>query len=309
MENKPKPFAWGLAKIIVYNNVKKALGLDNCRGLFYGAAPLSEESRRYFASLNLFLINIFGMSECAGPQTYYVPGMGKPPSLKSANLGIPGTQMIIQNPDVEGNGEICFRGRNRFMGYFKDEVSTKAAIDEKGLLHSGDIGHIDKDGHLYITGRLKELIITAGGENVAPVLLEDQVKTAMPCISQCVIIGDNRKYLSMLITLKHEPTPDMNFTENLSPIALGELKRLNIEGKNVKELKNNPNFINYVEQQLEKINARATSRVHNIRKWHLLDGDFTISGGELTPTLKLKRKIIANKYSPQIESLYIEAKL
>jgi len=309
LENKPKPFAWGLAKAIVYNNVKKALGMDKCRALFYGAAPLSETSRRYFASLNLFLINSYGMSECAGPQTYYVPGKGTPPSLKSASLNTPGTEMMINAPDAEGNGEICFRGRNRFMGYFKDEASTKATIDEQGFIHSGDIGIIDKDGHLHITGRLKELIITAGGENVAPVLIEEQIKAVLPFISQCVVIGDNKKYLSLLYTIKHEPAPEMTFTDNLSAIALGELKRLNIEGKNTEELRKDANFLKYVAEQIEKVNAKAASRAQGIRKWTLLNGDFTINGGELTPTLKLKRKIIAHKYGKEIESMYLDPKL
>jgi len=283
--------------------------MDKCRALFYGAAPLSETSRRYFASLNLFLINSYGMSECAGPQTYYVPGKGTPASLKSANLNTPGTEMIINAPDAEGNGEICFRGRNRFMGYFKDETSTKATIDENGFIHSGDVGHIDKDGHLHITGRLKELIITAGGENVAPILIEEQIKAALPFVSQCVVIGDNKKYLSLLYTLKHEPAPDMNFTENLSPIALAELKRLNIDGKNVDELRKDSNFLKFVAEQIEKVNSKAASRAQSIRKWCLLTGDFTISGGELTPTLKLKRKIITKKFEKEIESMYLDPKL
>lgn len=309
LENNPKPFAWGLAKTLVYNNIKKALGLDNCKIFAFGAAPLSESTRTYFASLNIFLMNSYGMSECAGPQTYYCPFKGVPPSLTSANVALPGTEMIIDAPGSDGNGEICFKGRNRFMGYFKDEASTKASIDQKGFLHSGDIGKIAEDGHLYITGRLKELIITGGGENVAPVLIEDEVKTAIPEISQCVVIGDNRKYLTMLITLKHEQASDGTWRERLSQNVLNELKSKGIQGTSVKDVRHDGNFVKYIQEQVEKVNAKSTSRVHSIKKWCLLDGDFSIEGGEYTPTMKFKRKVIEAKYSKEIETMYAEPKL
>lgn len=114
-----------------------------------------------------------------------------------------GTELRIDCPDKDGNGEICYRGRNIFMGYFKDEESTRNTIDKDGWLHSGDVGKLDKTGNLVITGRIKELIITAGGENVAPVLIEDEVKKNIPIVSNCMVIGDKRKYLSILLTLKH----------------------------------------------------------------------------------------------------------
>lgn len=175
---------------MVYNNVKKALGFDEAAVLSFGAAPMSKATREYFASLNMFLVNIYGMSETAGPETFYSPFSNKPPSLNSAGFAIPGAKFIIDRPDKDGNGEICYRGRNRFMGYYKDPVNTKKTIDAFGNLHSGDVGHLDKYGHLFITGRLKELIITAGGENVAPILIENEIKTALPEISQAVVIGE-----------------------------------------------------------------------------------------------------------------------
>ena len=275
----------------------------------YGAAPLNEATRTYFASLNIFLVNVYGMSECAGPHTLFCPGLSVGANLKSASPTLPGTETLIHNPDSEGNGEICFRGRHTFMGYFKDEVGTKETIDGKGYVHSGDLGHVDSNGHLYITGRLKELIVTAGGENIPPVLVEDQIKTAIPQVSQCMVIGDNRKYLSMLITLKHVQAPDMSWTNELLPMTAKDLKGLGVEGNTPSEIRLDPNFVKYIEEKLAAVNNNAVSRAHGVRRWYLLDGDFSIVGGEMTPTLKLKRKVAAKKYAKEIESLYIEPKL
>ena len=123
-------------------------------------------------SLNMFLISCYGMSECAGPQTFHI-NVGEYLNLSSAGKKLNGTMMKIADPDKDGVGEICMRGRNRFMGYFKNQPATLRAIDEQGYLHSGDLGIIDKTGELVIKGRIKELIITAGGENVTPLLIED----------------------------------------------------------------------------------------------------------------------------------------
>ncbi len=113
--------------------------------------------------------------------------------------------MMIFRPDKDGNGEICYKGRNRFMGYYKNDQSTRETIDKDGYLHSGDVGKLDKLGNLQITGRIKELIITAGGENVAPVLIENEIKEEIKILSNCIVIGDNRRFLSIILTLKYEP--------------------------------------------------------------------------------------------------------
>lgn len=204
--NKSPPLCFGLAEKVVYHNVKKALGLDAAKYLIFGAAPLNPQIREYFLSLNMYLINGYGMSECAGVQT-----LGDPQHfdkfddffLQSTGSSINGTEIKIDNPDAEGNGEICYRGRHIFMGYFKDEESTRAAIDSDRYLHSGDVGRLDKKGNLIITGRMKELIITAGGENVAPVLIENEIKNSLKVVANCIVIGDRRKYLTAMLTLKY----------------------------------------------------------------------------------------------------------
>merc|ERR1712194_630689 len=142
----------------------------------YGAAPLPQKSRDFFFSLGIFLNGIYGMSETSGPMTethtMFLPDY----SLKACGSVVIGGEIKLENPSKEGEGEVCFRARNCFMGYLKNDKATTDTIDSKRFVHSGDLGNFDKKGNLRITGRLKELIITAGGENVAPILIEENVK-------------------------------------------------------------------------------------------------------------------------------------
>ncbi len=124
--------------------------------------------------------------------------------MKSCGHSIPGTEIRIFNPDKDGNGEICYRGRHVFKGYYKNESATRETLDAEGYLHSGDVGKLDSKGNLSITGRIKELLITAGGENVAPVLIEEEIKKELPFISNAMVVGDNRKFLATLLTLKYD---------------------------------------------------------------------------------------------------------
>lgn len=198
LANYRKPTGYSVANIIVFKQVKKALGLDRCKIFLSGAAPISPDIVKYFHSLDITLLEIYGMSESSGPHT---SGVDTAFNLGSAGRSIPGAETVIDKPDAEGNGEVCMRGRNVAMGYLLKEETTDETIDDQGWLHSGDIGKLD-DGYLFITGRLKELIITAGGENIPPVMVEDQLKSELPCISNAMLIGDKRKFLSILLTLK-----------------------------------------------------------------------------------------------------------
>ena len=171
LEGKPAPFWFGLAHWLVLGRVKRALGLDKSQMNFYGAAPLKESTRDFFAGLNMPLLNMYGMSESAGYETGSAP-LPFWNKLDAAGVPTPGTFVkIVKANSQDRDGEICYRGRNIFMGYLKNEEETRKARDSQGFLHSGDLGYMDGDGFLHITGRIKELIITAGGENVAPVLI------------------------------------------------------------------------------------------------------------------------------------------
>jgi len=191
------PCGFGCANSLVLSKVKDALGLNQCRVCVTGAAPISMDVLNYFASLDIPIYELFGQSECTGPHSvndytaWKIGTVGRP---------LPGTETKID----PNNGELCYRGRHIFMGYMKMEEETAKTIDAEGWLHSGDVATLDSDNFLRITGRIKELIITAGGENVPPVLIEDEFKKQIPALSNCMAIGDRRKFLIILFTLKVE---------------------------------------------------------------------------------------------------------
>ena len=167
--------------------IKAAIGLDQAKGFLYGAAPIKQTTLDYFASLDIPILGAYGMSETTGT------GCLSPPeryNQKSTGKTLPGAEIKLDNPDEKGQGEICFRGRHVMLGYLKNEAATRETIDNQGYLHSGDLGKFDENGFLFITGRIKELIITAGGENVAPVNIEDNFKEACPICSNIMVIGE-----------------------------------------------------------------------------------------------------------------------
>ena len=164
-----------------------------------GAAPIAPDVISYFHSLDICLTEIYGMQESSGTHTV---GLRKAFKVGSVGRTVPAWYTSLINTDEEGNGEIRMWGRNVCMGYLSMEDKTHEAIDDYGWLHSGDIGRLDRDGFLYITGRNKELIITAGGEKISSVLIEDYLKAELPCISNAMLIGDKRKFLSILLTIK-----------------------------------------------------------------------------------------------------------
>jgi long-chain-fatty-acid--CoA ligase ACSBG len=201
IEKEPSPFGYSLANFLILKRIKAALGLDESRMFLFGAAPLKKTTREYFNSLDMRLHNWYGMSETSGFITHSLPTKL---NFDRCGFVIPGMELKIKNPDQSGEGEICFRGRNMFLGYFKNEEATRETIDAEGFVHSGDLGRVDKEGFLEITGRIKELIITAGGENIAPVLIEDKFKEFCTVCSNMLVVGDDRRYLSALISLKVE---------------------------------------------------------------------------------------------------------
>lgn len=200
IEGKPSTsWQYKLVKSTLMSKVKQALGLERCVTMASAAAPMSPELKKYFMSLDLPVMEAFGMSETGGAQTMTAADAY---NFDTIGKSLSGTETIIKNPDSRGHGEICMRGRHVFMGYVNELQKTKDALDEEGLLHSGDIGYIDSKGLVYITGRMKELIITAGGENIPPVHIEHIVKNELPFVSNAFLVGDHRKFLTMLITLK-----------------------------------------------------------------------------------------------------------
>lgn len=191
--------------------------------------------------------------------------------------------------------------------YLKLEAETNNTIDEDGWLHSGDQAKIDEDGFVTVTGRLKELIVTAGGENVSPVPIENKIIELCPLISNCVVVGDKKKFLSALITLKTEVDPSTGEPSNMLVKSMVErLKAMGSTATTVKEAMECPIVKKWIQEAVDGYNKVAISRAQEIRKWTLLERDLSLGHGELTATLKMKRNIVHQHYEKDIESMYKE---
>lgn len=302
-----KPFTARLADFLVLAKVRQALGLARCQKPFYGAAPMSVETQHFFLGLNIRLYAGYGLSETSGPHF-----MSSPCNYRLCSSGkvMPGCRAKLADPDAGGVGEICLWGRNIFMGYLNMEAETREAIDDQGWLRTGDTGRLDAEGFLYVTGRIKELIITAGGENVPPVPLEEAVKRELPIISNAMLLGDQRKFLAMLLTLKCTVDPDTSDpTDNLTERAVEFCQSVGSTATTVSEVVGKDVAVyRAIEEGIQRVNRNAAARPYRIQKWALLGKDFSIPGGELGPTMKLKRFTVLEKYKDTIDSFYQEQK-
>ncbi|KAK1174416.1 long-chain-fatty-acid--CoA ligase ACSBG2-like [Acipenser oxyrinchus oxyrinchus] len=301
--NQTVPWGYMLANNLVFKKVRAALGLDRCTMCFTGAAPITKDTLEYFMSLNLPIYELYGMSESTGPHAVSNEAAFR---IMSCGKEIPGCSSKLDKPDEEGNGEICFWGRHVFMGYLNMVDKTEEALDQEGWLHSGDLGKHDPEGFLYVTGRIKELIITAGGENIPPVLIEDAVKEELPIVSNAMLIGDKRKFLCMLLTLKCNVDDDGEPTDELTPQSKEFCRQTGCRASRLSEItsKNHLPVFKAIQEGIDRVNAKATSNAQKIQKWTILEKEFSISGGELGPTLKLKRPVVQKMYKDQIEEFY-----
>ncbi|XP_025064175.1 long-chain-fatty-acid--CoA ligase ACSBG1 isoform X4 [Alligator sinensis] len=299
-----KPFQTRLADYLVLAKIRRALGFSRCQKHFSGAAPLTTETIYFFLGLNIPLYEAYGMSETSGPHCMSGPYVYR---RHSCGKAVSGCKVKLVNEDADGNGEICFWGRTVFMGYLNMEDKTNEAIDEDGWLHSGDLGKIDKDGFVYTTGRIKDLIITAGGENVPPIPIEDAVKKALPIVSNTMLIGDQKKFLSILLTLKSTLDPETSEpTDYLTEEAREFCQKIGSNATKVSEIVATKDKAVHqaIQDGITKVNINATAKVQCIQKWVILQRDFSISGGELGPTMKLKRDAVLEKYKEEISAFY-----
>lgn len=280
-EHQAKPFTYRIANALVFKKVRRQLGLDRARIAVTSAAPISRDTLEFFLSLGVPICEVYGMSECTGPATASLPDnyhTGK------AGYCLPGAELKIAE-----DGEVCMRGRHVFKGYFKDAQATADTVDRDGWLHSGDIGTIDAKGFLQITDRKKDLIITAGGENIAPALVEGYLK-GIPVVSQAVVIGDRQRYLSVLLTLNEDRI-------KVDAAACGSA------ASDVESASKDEKFLGFLQRQIDAVNSRL-ARVQAVKKFRVIPKDFSVEGGELTPTMKVKRKVVTEKYKSEIDQLY-----
>jgi len=297
------PFGWTIASGVL-KKVSKALGLDRAKMIFTAAAPISKSTLQYFQSINLPLFEIYGMSETAGALTMGTHGQSR---ITSIGRIMPEAEYKIGNPDEDGSGELCFRGRMNFMGYLNNIEKTKETIDDELWLHSGDVGKVDDDNYFYITGRIKELIITAGGENIAPVPIEDNIKSELPLIGTAMVIGDKKKFLSCLLTCQVEIDLDTGLPKDtLLPSAQAYVKGLGLECTKAEELTTDmPEVLrNAIQSAINEANKKAVSNAARVQKWKLLPLEFTTAGGELGPTQKLRRPHVMKMYKETIDEFY-----
>eukprot|EP00035_Acanthoeca_spectabilis_P020663 m.434004 g.434004 ORF g.434004 m.434004 type:complete len:774 (+) comp17653_c0_seq1:109-2430(+) len=326
------PFGHSLANVVL-TKIKVKLGLDQCKFAFTGAAPISFETLSYWGSLGLQINEVYGMSENTGGGTW---SKNDTHVWGSCGYQVPGTEVKIfqcEDGDInkkiecppakeldaateEEQGEVCMRGRHIMLGYMGNpalgeehmrmiEKKNSEAIDNEGWLHSGDKGAKDARGMVKITGRFKELIIGAGGENIAPVPIEDNIKLLCPAISNCVMIGDKRKFCTALVTLK---TTDTGNGELPGSDTLEGPAATAIEGvTTVSEAARNPKFIEMIQTAIEHTNKNGKVcplRPAQVQKFTILPHDLSMSGGELTPTFKTKRSVISAKYVANIDAMY-----
>ncbi|HTL38312.1 MAG TPA: long-chain fatty acid--CoA ligase [Kofleriaceae bacterium] len=256
-----------LANRVVISKIKQAVGLDRAHELFSGAAPIAADVLEFFSSLDMPIHEIYGQSEDSGPTSCNIAGKTK---IGSVGPSIPGIEVKLGE-----DGEILIRGPNVFLGYYKEPEATAETLKD-GWLCSGDLGAFDRDGFLSITGRKKEIIITAGGKNIAPKNIEALIKQS-PLVGEAVVIGDRRKFLTALVTLE--------------PTTAGDLPKDQIRSQ--------------IQVKIDEINQQL-ARVEQIKKFAILEKPFGIDSGELTPTMKIKRKVVAQKYASEIEAMYVE---
>jgi long-chain acyl-CoA synthetase len=268
-----------LAERLVYGKVKAATGLGDARFLFSGAAPIAPEVLEFLAGLDIVVLELYGQSETCGPTSTNMPGANK---IGSVGRAVPGTELRIAE-----DGEVLVRDAKLLTGYAgRPDATAETLVD--GWLHSGDLGRLDADGFLYITGRKKDLIITAGGKNISPAAIEATAE-AVPILEHVVVYGDRKPFLAALVTLN----PDHLAT-------LARVHDLPLDG-----IMSHPVVLAEVQAGIDAVNAEQ-SRVAQVKKFTILPGRFSVETGELTPTLKIKRAVVIELHKAALEAMYAE---
>ena len=284
LNGEPVPFTtqllFGFCDQFVLKNIKKLLGLNNCRYALSGAAPISPELIDWYLSIGLDMREGWGMTETAGIGTAFYS--------REIKKGCVGRAIDGSEVQIAQDGEILFRGPGVFCGYLnKPEQTNETIID--GWLHTGDVGQLDNSGNLKITDRKKDIIITAGGKNISPSEIENELKFSA-FISDAVVIGDKRKFLSCLIMIDEENV--MKFAQDHD-----------VPFSNFESLCKSKEIIDLIQLEVNQVNKKFAN-VEQVKKFALIDVQLTAEDDELTPTMKLKRKFINQKYTNIIEAMY-----
>jgi len=275
----PKGLQYTLADKLIYSKLKPAIGMGNARVCVSGAAPIGREVLEFFASLDIVVLEVYGQSEDTGPTSFNLPDKYR--------FGTVGPALDGVTVKIADDEEILVKGPNVFLGYYKDQEATDATLID-GWLHSGDLGSFDEDGFLKITGRKKDIIITAGGKNITPKNIEAAIKNH-DLIDEAVVVGDRRKYLTALVTIDADAGPEWAKKNSEDPNALHESQKLRAS----------------IQAHIDEMN-KEFARVEQIKKFTILHRNLTIEDGELTPTLKVKRAKVHDHFADDIEKMYAE---
>ena len=269
-----------LFDVLVYSKLRAALG-GRCIAAVSGGAPLGERLAHFFRGVGVPVFEGYGLTETTAAASVNVES-----GFKVGTVGRPVSGTSVR---IDDDGEVLVKGNVVFVGYWNNAQATKEALQD-GWFRTGDLGELDEDGFLRITGRKKEIIVTAGGKNVSPAMLEDRLRMH-PLISQCMVVGDQQPFIGALITLDADFLPawlrQHNKPENTEPV----------------DLLNDPELTAEIQSAVDEAN-KAVSKAESIRKFRILATDFTESGGEMTPSLKLRRNVVATTYAKDIASIY-----
>ena len=273
-----------IAKFLIHDKIKDIFG-GKIRTILTGAAPISREIIHFFNWVGLDVYEAYGMTETSGVITIQSEGKTK---IGSVGIPIPGTELKILE-----DGEICCRGEQNIQGYYKNEEATNELLKPDGeggfWLHTGDVGHIDEEGYLFITDRKKDIIITAGGKNVAPQNIENLMKTS-PYISQAMVHGDKKPYLTMLVTLDEDEITKFARDQKILYQDLSDLTK-------------KQDVIDLIHHEISTLNKELAS-YETIKKFHILEEELDQDKDEVTPTLKVKRKVVIAHYQHFIDGMY-----
>ena len=288
---------------LVFSKFKEGLGIMDTEYFVTAAAPMNKDVHKWFHAIGIDVTEIYGMTEDTGPATIGIPGGAVETfskKLKSEGIDVPkvlnpigkvGIPIPGTEVKVEEDGELCLKGNHVTQGYFKAEEETKETFDSEGWLHTGDLAEIDNSGYVKIIGRKKEILITSAGKNIAPVEVEDLIKPHQ-LIGQVCVVGDGKKYLSALVVLDGDGGAEAWASDNGMEYS-------------IESMASDPKVVDAIQKQVDEANSQV-AQVQQIKKFVVLEKEWTDSSGELTPTLKLKRNVIAEMYSDEIESMYEE---
>nr|WP_300045479.1 AMP-dependent synthetase/ligase [uncultured Nocardioides sp.] len=265
---------------LVYGKLRQALG-GSCTYAISGGAPLGDRLGHFYRGIGLTVLEGYGLTETTAALSANLPDATK---IGTVGRPLPGTSVRVAD-----DGELLFRGGQVFAGYWRNDEATTEAVDHDGWFHTGDVGEVDDEGFVRITGRKKEILVTAGGKNVAPAVLEDRLR-AHALVDQCLVVGDGQPFIGALVTIDRETFPA--WAEQHGKSA------------DLDALIDDPDLVAAVQEAVDDAN-KAVSKAESIRKFTILPGEWTEEGGQLTPSLKLKRRVVMRESREEIEALYL----